>query len=632
MYADLSGALPTIVSTTAGYTSGQALVSRAGVSAPAFGPIDLSLADWTVTGLLPISSGGTGYNFPITNPGGIMYQNNSGQFRMSAGGTAGQVLLSGGIGAPTWGAASTALAIVDDTTTATPHYLVFNAAATGNLAPEISSTKLTYTPSTGLLIAPLITVGGGSSSASLTPGTGTLTISGTTYSNFNGRVTFPAGTTGTSAASWTAGVAPSSATTGDMWASGSGIYYRTTLVTKSLTGATWGVGGDPTATDLNSASAGWSNCQLGTTTNAPESYGTCFTFSNLGDNVTPSGSAWLEQWFYGTVGGVAGHTWRRSNINLSGWTAWKKMWDSSNLTNLSQLTNGPAYISGLAITNDNTTNADHYVVVSASSSGNLAPKVGATYLKYNPFTAFLYTYGLAATNIQASSLSTPTATQLTFNSTLTDTAYAYEAAFNFNNTVTRTNGYLMRVHNNGTLKFAVDFAGSAVAVNYYGFGTATLVGQVANGSTAVCTILDNSTSQTTAGGKLLSIRNATVEKGYVDYLGNFNGLDFIASSDARLKTGIVTIPDALARVTAMRGVNYYRKDDPTALHMGVIAQEMEEVAPEVVSTDSQGMKSVSYNSLVGILIEAIKDQQKQILDLQRRLDGVQGGSPWNRRY
>jgi len=46
--------------------------------------------------------------------------------------------------------------------------------------------------------------------------------------------------------------------------------------------------------------------------------------------------------------------------------------------------------------------------------------------------------------------------------------------------------------------------------------------------------------------------------------------------------------------------------------MGVIAQEVEEVLPEVVVTDDEGMKKVNYQAMVGVLIEAVKDLQARL--------------------
>jgi hypothetical protein len=85
-----------------------------------------------------------------------------------------------------------------------------------------------------------------------------------------------------------------------------------------------------------------------------------------------------------------------------------------------------------------------------------------------------------------------------------------------------------------------------------------------------------------------------------------------AYSDVRKKENIVTIDSALDKVMAMRGVYYTRKDIPGPRQLGLIAQEVEAVVPEVVLTDSEGMKSVAYANIVGLLIEAIKTQQSTI--------------------
>ncbi len=69
----------------------------------------------------------------------------------------------------------------------------------------------------------------------------------------------------------------------------------------------------------------------------------------------------------------------------------------------------------------------------------------------------------------------------------------------------------------------------------------------------------------------------------------------------------------------MRGVNYTRNDiEDKSLKMGVIAQEVQKVVPEVISTrESDGHLAVAYSNLVGLLIEAIKDLDKEIQDLKK---------------
>ena len=97
--------------------------------------------------------------------------------------------------------------------------------------------------------------------------------------------------------------------------------------------------------------------------------------------------------------------------------------------------------------------------------------------------------------------------------------------------------------------------------------------------------------------------------------------DVSAFSDARVKTNVETIENALDKVTSMRGVKYNRTDtDDNSEKIGVIAQEMQEVIPQVVSQNSDGMLGVSYGNLAGVFIEAIKEQQKQIEELKKQIE------------
>jgi len=85
----------------------------------------------------------------------------------------------------------------------------------------------------------------------------------------------------------------------------------------------------------------------------------------------------------------------------------------------------------------------------------------------------------------------------------------------------------------------------------------------------------------------------------------------IAYSDVRSKENIKTIDSPLDKVLKLRGVEF-NKIGKKKKEVGVIAQEIEKVLPEVVSTDDEGMKSVAYGNIVGVLIEGMKEQQKQI--------------------
>jgi hypothetical protein len=89
-----------------------------------------------------------------------------------------------------------------------------------------------------------------------------------------------------------------------------------------------------------------------------------------------------------------------------------------------------------------------------------------------------------------------------------------------------------------------------------------------------------------------------------------------AQSDEKLKENVITIENALEKVLSLRGVEYDRIDSGDH-QIGVIAQEVEKIVPAVVYGDE--IKSVAYANLVGLLIEAIKEQQKEIDELKKNL-------------
>ena len=112
----------------------------------------------------------------------------------------------------------------------------------------------------------------------------------------------------------------------------------------------------------------------------------------------------------------------------------------------------------------------------------------------------------------------------------------------------------------------------------------------------------------------------------------YNGANFIAAgnvtaySDIRLKENVKTIPNALEKVQAIRGVTFTRNDmeDTEKVHTGVIAQEVLAVFPEAVMLAREDdFYTVAYGNMVGLLIEAIKEQQSIITNLSNRLDALE---------
>ena len=89
-------------------------------------------------------------------------------------------------------------------------------------------------------------------------------------------------------------------------------------------------------------------------------------------------------------------------------------------------------------------------------------------------------------------------------------------------------------------------------------------------------------------------------------------------SDARLKADIRSLGSTLDKVLRLEGKRYRLLDQPVDhTHIGLIAQNVEKVLPEIISQTEDGYKAIAYQSLTAVLIEAMKEQQQQITKLQR---------------
>ena len=97
--------------------------------------------------------------------------------------------------------------------------------------------------------------------------------------------------------------------------------------------------------------------------------------------------------------------------------------------------------------------------------------------------------------------------------------------------------------------------------------------------------------------------------------------EFKTRSDLRLKKNIETLENMLEKVLQLRGVRFEFKDsDNKDINIGFIAQELEEFFPELVTTGSDGYKSVDYSSMTSVLLEAIKELKNENDDLKERLN------------
>jgi hypothetical protein len=104
----------------------------------------------------------------------------------------------------------------------------------------------------------------------------------------------------------------------------------------------------------------------------------------------------------------------------------------------------------------------------------------------------------------------------------------------------------------------------------------------------------------------------------LDVKGQMRADNVTVKSDQRHKQNIHSLKNALTKLQGLRGVSFKWKDNTqnADTQIGLIAQEVEKVLPELVSTDSDGYKSIAYGKLTAVLVEALKEQQLQIERLE----------------
>ena len=158
--------------------------------------------------------------------------------------------------------------------------------------------------------------------------------------------------------------------------------------------------------------------------------------------------------------------------------------------------------------------------------------------------------------------------------------------------------------------------GNVTATNYYGNG-ANLTGISAGLSVSDDTstnatryiLFDDATS-----GTISAINVSSSKLTFNPSTGTLSATIFTSTSDERVKTNIRPITNALDITKKLKGVKFNWKENDLP-SLGLIAQEVEKVLPEVVNTDSEDMKSINYSSLVSLLVEAIKELNQKVENL-----------------
>ena len=180
----------------------------------------------------------------------------------------------------------------------------------------------------------------------------------------------------------------------------------------------------------------------------------------------------------------------------------------------------------------------------------------------------------------------------------------------------------------GSGQFTVVSSGSSILnVNPSGIivtGVVTATSFVGNGSGLTgtgSTVFNNTTTNqeffplftATTSGTITASGVSTSKLKYNPSTGTVTATDFDALSDENYKKNVITVNNALNKVEKLRGVSFDWKENGRSSY-GVIAQELQKVLPELVHGDNP--KTVNYNGIIGVLIEAIKELKKEIEDFR----------------
>ena len=250
-----------------------------------------------------------------------------------------------------------------------------------------------------------------------------------------------------------------------------------------------------------------------------------------------------------------------------------------------------------------------------------------------------------------------TGTISSFNAALSDADFATLAGSETLTNKTLTSPVISSISNSGTQTVPTG-TGTLVSTNSNGVVTSTMI---ANGtivdadiSASAAISVSKLASSTISGVSLGSNLNSLTAGSYITYdigstyngsaaitigvagtsantantvvvrdaLGDFTGgtitaSDFNSTSDINLKENIETIKNSLETINSLRGVSFDWKETGKSSY-GVIAQELEEVLPDLVNV--KDIKSVNYNGLVGVLIEAVKELSAEVQELKNKLN------------
>jgi hypothetical protein len=162
---------------------------------------------------------------------------------------------------------------------------------------------------------------------------------------------------------------------------------------------------------------------------------------------------------------------------------------------------------------------------------------------------------------------------------------------------------------------SVAVSGIITAASFVGDGS----GLTGAGSTVANDTATNSTFYplftTITSGTVTATKVSTTKLTFNPSTGTLSATDLNSSSDSTLKENVETVEDALNKVNNLHGVKFNWKEDGRPSY-GVIAQELEQVLPELVTNTDP--KSVNYNGIIAVLIEAVKELTQRVEELENK--------------
>ena len=165
----------------------------------------------------------------------------------------------------------------------------------------------------------------------------------------------------------------------------------------------------------------------------------------------------------------------------------------------------------------------------------------------------------------------------------------------------------------GRASYANDY--SSFVIGYYNLSGLTVTGSATQPNPAnTAFVIGNGTySNRSDAFKVMANGDTTVSNDLTV------GGDIVVSSDSRLKANIVSLGSTLAKLLLIDGKTYTMKKNGKQ-KIGVLAQDIQKVFPELVTTDDKDMLAVNYQGLVPVLINALKEQDDKISRLEKLVE------------